>query len=443
VALTRHPLGFFIDAYHAYGPVFRMDAPMTRRAVVVAGALADELLRRDLDDGSERGREGLFRPFSAEVGVDVFEIEGAEHRGVRELLRQPYARSLVVQFAPEIDEVVADAVDAWFVGEKIDLFATTARLSLFAAMTVVTPMSLRSAAKDIRSAGAAVMYAAFRLRPGLTLRSRAYRRARLGMQVAIDEAIGRHRRGDFAGAEKTSMIDACIAATNQAGERMNLRAIRGACFYALAGTEIYIGRLLGFLLFELLRDRSALRRVLAELDAVAPDAPIGEVLREAPFLRAAYTEALRCYPLIPAYPYTAVVDQEIGGYRVPAGQLLLFAPHVAHFVDEHYANPMAFDAERHLPPRRESADSRLFASFGAGPHACSAQGFVETLSLALVVALLRQVELDLVRPAYAMELRMKPLIAPRSPIEVRVRGKRPRGASMTARVADERPRGEG
>jgi len=30
VALTRRPLGFFIDAYHAYGPVFRIDAPMTR-----------------------------------------------------------------------------------------------------------------------------------------------------------------------------------------------------------------------------------------------------------------------------------------------------------------------------------------------------------------------------------------------------------------------------
>ena len=85
---------------------------------------------------------------------------------------------------------------------------------------------------------------------------------------------------------------------------------------------------------------------------------------------------------------------------------------------------MTFDAARHLPPRREPAARRLFAAFGVGPHACSAQGFVEALSLAIVVALLRRADLELVRPSYRMELRMTPLLAPRRPIELRVRGRR-------------------
>jgi cytochrome P450 len=324
-------------------------------------------------------------------------------------------------------------------GQTLDLFEERARLARHASMAIVTPINLQSWAADLRGAGSALMYAAFRQRPFATLMVPSYRRARLRMQEVIDEAITRHRRGDFASASKTHMIDACLRATNADGDRMDQRSIRGACFYALAGTEIYIGRLIGFMIFELLKNRAFLDRVVAEIDEVSASADPTLAFRRMPYLRAAYFETLRCYPLIPSYPYKADEDLVIGGFVIPRGQLILFAPYVAHFCHEQYANPMAFDPERHLAPRRESSGARLFSAFGVGSHACSAQGLVETITLTIVSALLRRVALELARPSYSMRLRMTPLIAPKHAIELRVRGRRSTCSPDVASVLLEAP----
>lgn len=410
------PLGFFIDAYHTHGPVFRMSVPMTR-AVVVAGEAAEQVLRAGAPNLE---RTGLFRPFAEEVGVDVFERAGPEHRRVRGLLRLPYSKQVAAQFVAEMAQVVDDMADHWHPGEQLDLFAVASKLALHASMAVVTPMSLRDWAEDISRAGNAVMYAAFRLLPESTLKIPGYRRARLRMQQIIDEAIARHRRGDFNDDPRTYMIDACL----QAGGALDHAAIRGACFYALAGSEIYIGRLVGFMMFELLKNPRFFERVVAEVDqAWALDN--GPEFRRMPYLRAAYFETLRCYPLIPAFPYRANADTMISGHAIANGQLLLLVPHIAHFTGAHYDNPLAFDPMRHLPPRRESANERLFAAFGLGAHACSAQGMVEQLALTLVCALIRRVRLEPVRPSLRLQLRMTPLLAPHTPILLRAH---PRGA---------------
>src|SRR5262249_19375332 len=109
----ENPVGFFIDAFHKYGPVFRVHFA-GNTMVVVAGALARRILLSPT--GCPFHREGLFRPFSNEVGIDVFDTEGEHHRRVRGLLKMPYSRQLATQLVPEIEHNAHDLLATWTPG---------------------------------------------------------------------------------------------------------------------------------------------------------------------------------------------------------------------------------------------------------------------------------------------------------------------------------------
>lgn len=408
------PVGFFADAYQRYGSVFRFEIP-TGGSTVVAGSLARKVLL-ETPGKCPMSRTGLFRPFTEEVGVTVFDTTGEPHKRVRALLRLPYSRQITAQFVPQMQSLTADFAANLAVGESVDLFAISARLAQYAMMNVVTPINLQGFAADFSLAGNRVMYAQFRLLPEASLKLPGYRRARQNMQNAIDEAIRRHQNGEFKEDPRSYMIDACLAATNSDGDTMDAETIRGVCFYALAGTEIYMGRQVGFMLTELLKNKSYLSQVLAEIDAVAPDADLSDAFRRMPHLRAAYLESLRCYPLIPGYSYVADEDTQLDGFAIKKNDHLIFAPYLSHFSPENFANPSAFDPTRHLPPRREFARAEVFSPFGVGVHACAAPGMVEILTLSIVASFLAQLELALERPTQPLTLQLSPLIAPRDPV---------------------------
>lgn len=427
VEFLRRPLGFLVDTYLHYGPVFRFDLP-TSHSVFVGGESAREfLIAHSRPDGAARcplSRAGLFAPFAEEVGLPVFDAEGERHGMLRELIALPYSRHVTAQFVPEISRVVDEAVASWLPGQQVDLFQTGCQLALHAIMTVVTPIDLRDYTDDIVRAGNRVMYAQFRLLPEASLKTPDYVRARRRMQHVIDEAIARHAEGEFASREKVHLIDACLRARSSSGARMDKDVIRGVCFYALAGSEIYMGRLVCFMLYELLRNQVYLDHVLEEIDSTSAGDGLASAFRRMPFLRAAYHETLRCYPLIPGYSYVATADTEVAGHRVARGEQVVFAPYLGHFDHKHYVNPMAFDADRHSRARRQFARSELFAPFGIGHHACAAIGMVEMIVLSIVTEILRRVELRLDEPSQPMRLTLRPLIAPADPARARVGGER-------------------
>ena len=441
----QRPVGFFVDAYRNHGPVFRFDLPTSHSTVIGGDAARDFLLAQDRATKSAgrcpMSRTGLFRPFAEEVGLPVFDAEGEEHKMLRELIRVPYSRQVAAQFVPEMDRVVAAAVAEWLPGQSVDLLQTTCRLSLHTMMSVVTPINLRSYTDDIITAGNRVMHAQFRLLPEASLKTPDYLRARDNMRTIVDEAIDRHVAGEFATEPNVHLVDACLNARASDGRKMDKAAVRGVCFYALAGTEIYMGRLSCFLIYELLKNRAYLQRVLAEIDSTSVDEGLANAFRRMPALRAVYQETLRCYPLIPGYSYVATADTQVAGHHVRKGEPLVFAPYLGHYSEEHYANPTAFDPDRHNYARREFARSRLFVPFGVGSHACAAPGLVEIMVLSLVTAILRRVDLHLEQPTHPMNLRLNPLISPAETLRVRVTSERvaqPResGESHLAEIAD-------
>jgi CRP-like cAMP-binding protein/cytochrome P450 len=368
-------------------------------------------------------RKGLFGPFASEVGLAVFDAEGDHHQRARAIIRLPYSRQISAQFFPEMQQAVGDVTATWREGETVDLFNECARMALFSAMAVISPVPMRQFEQSFTRAGDRVMFVQFQVYPGAALWSPLYIHARRKMWRCVDEAISRHRSGEFAGGAKTYMIDACLQATNTQGDKMDQATIRGVCLYATAGAQIYIGRLIFFLVYELLRNRAFLKHVLEEIDSMPPGVDPASALRRMPHLRAAYLETLRCYPLIPATLFKMASDGELLGHALSKDESLLFAPYLEHFSEAQHDNPTAFEPRRHLGGNAGER-AGFMAPFGVGKHACAAPGMVETQVLAQVTTLLRTMDLALEHPTLRFDLRLAPLLRPTEKVLVRVVGRR-------------------
>ena len=81
-------------------------------------------------------------------------------------------------------------------------------------------------------------------------------------------------------------------------------------------------------------------------------------------------EAMRLYPPVWILPRKALADDEVGGYRVPAGADLLICPYTLHRHPGLWDRPERFDPERFDPDRVTDRPRYGYLPFGAGPRFC-------------------------------------------------------------------------
>ena len=136
------------------------------------------------------------------------------------------------------------------------------------------------------------------------------------------------------------------------------------------------------------------------LDVVGDRPPCLEDLPKLVYTRMVVDETLRLYPSAWVLARKALKDDEIGGYRIPAGTGLFVCPYATHRRADLWENPEGFDPERFAPENGERAATRrprhAYYPFGVGPRQCIGQNFALMEATLIVAAVARRYRLDLV-----------------------------------------------
>ena len=112
-------------------------------------------------------------------------------------------------------------------------------------------------------------------------------------------------------------------------------------------------------------------KVQAEIDTVLNGRiPTMEDIHNLPYSWMVVQEALRLYPPVWPLPRTAVEDDEIDGYHIPAGAHVIVSPYLVHRHPEFWPDPETFDPERFLPERVNERPRFSYIAFGGGPRLC-------------------------------------------------------------------------
>ncbi len=120
------------------------------------------------------------------------------------------------------------------------------------------------------------------------------------------------------------------------------------------------------------------------------------------YARMVFQEAMRLYPPIKVIVREAADDDEIDGYHIPGGSLVLVSPYITQRHPALWEHPETFDPERFTPEHTERRSRYAYLPFSAGPRICLGGNFA-MLEAALVLAMvIRQYRLQLV-PGHPVE----------------------------------------
>jgi cytochrome P450 len=203
---------------------------------------------------------------------------------------------------------------------------------------------------------------AFALPLSLPTPANIRRRRRISAMQAVVESI---IRGDQSG-RRENVLSKLVAAGDISHEQIRDEVMT----LLLAGHETTSNNLVWTCWF-LARYPEWQERILQELHTTGK--PVRELGREElgglTVLRSVVKESLRLMPPVPAFARTAIADDTVGGYHVPAGTTVVIQPWVTHRLERLWKDPLRFDPARFFE-RAERRDDCAFIPFARGARSC-------------------------------------------------------------------------
>jgi cytochrome P450 len=331
---------------------------------------------------------------------------------MRRVMRPAFTLEAIARYVPRIAETTQHLARHWQPGQRVDVVDTFRRL-----ITDQTALMMTN-----RAAGAdfAAVSRFFTTAVGATLGRYAapelarpeYQAARQRVFTLLRAIVAEHAgRAPEAEADYIDLLLAARAETEQLRQERDLLAAALVPFFAGIDTVAYT---CCFLLYRLLQDAALRERVAAEVEAgFAGGIPALDTLRQMTLLRAATMETLRLFPVAPPAMRTIVEAFEFAGQVVQAGQMVILATSVTHFLPELFPEPLTFDPDRFTAPRNEHRQPGAFIPFFQGPHTCLGASLGEVQVMLVLATLLHHARLALDPPGYEIELVADPILRPR------------------------------
>jgi cytochrome P450 len=256
-----------------------------------------------------------------------------------------------------------------------------------------------------------------------TRENRRFAAARDVVHRTVDAMIAERRRSGEARPDLLQMLlDARDAET---GARMDDRQVRHeALTLMIAGHETAAASL-SWMWYLLARGPDASARLREELDAVLGGrTPAADDLPRLPYTRAVFDETLRLYPPAWGQPRESVEEDEIGGYRIPARNIVMVSQWVTHRRPDLWARPDDFVPERFVGAAKEAIAPWSYYPFGGGARMCIGNSFALMEAQVVLATLAQRFEPELVAgqdvvPDATFTLR------PRQGVRMRIRRRAP------------------
>jgi cytochrome P450 family 135 len=402
--VTASPYGWMVRRWRRYGDVFSSRFPIFGRVVYVADpALVKEVFTGD-PTAFHAGEANTLALGDALGEHSLLTLDENRHMSQRKLLLPPFHGESVRRYVRVMAEATGREVGTWPVGKEIELrprmqaitlevilravfgVRDDARMDLFRER--IPPLGETTSALNWippfdRDLGGITPAAKFRKALAavdeLIYAEIADRRAagddrKASLRTGHDPVLAQDERGD--------VLSLLLRAQHEDGSPMTDTELRDELMTLLTAGHETTATGLAWAFERLLRTPDVLDRLTSSLD-------------DDDYVDAVVKETLRVRPVIVDVARKLTRDTEIGGWRLPAGTLVLPAIAVLHKRSDLYDEPEEFRPERWLDGAPESY---AWIPFGGGVRRCIGASFAQTEMRTVLREVLRRVRLRATTP---------------------------------------------
>jgi cytochrome P450 len=359
--LLSDPVAYFTAGYRQHGPIFRT---RYRGAdwVTIAGIQANDFFWQNTSDWSY-GQAGS--GFRDQFGSSYLtQLDGAPHLRKRRLLKPAFSAEAVGRFV----EVMAAATsaflkarDGW--GDDANEWIPALLLTLNKSTLLKTSMPDSVMRDAIRLEGELIYGVGVSAAPAEHFERAEYQALKERVFAFIAGELKDRAEGKREDDNLQALLDQNPANQDGLSEQ---EMLNDAYMLLVAGIH-NTAKLLTRILERLSRDPEWIGELRAELKGYSP-ASFARGMGSFPKLKATILEGERLHPGGSFLKRRPLSDLEFGGKTLRAGDRVMQAHTLPHFLPEYYADPMEFKPTRWIegepPPRKALAD------FGGGAHIC-------------------------------------------------------------------------
>ena len=393
--LIKNPFGYLKQAQANYGDIYNLNLGISKMLIVNH----PRHLQHILVDNAQNYRKGgaMWDAVRAMLGNGLVVSEGSFWMRQRRMMQPQFHRQRLAALTDLMVSAIDEALDTWEKSANGSNFNVSPAFTELT-MKVITRTLFGTGLdkEEMDKASKALDYAVSYIIKAIALNSlpswmpapgkKEYQKAIKQIDETVYRIIADSRKGNGESNHLLAMLLDMVDA--ETGEGMTDEQLRDeVTTMFLAGyetTSIALAWACDFLTHH----ADVMEKLQAEVDAAVGDRlPTFADLMKMPYSRMILSETLRIRPAAWQLPRTAVEDDEIDGFQIPAGTTITSLIYMCHYHPEEWDKPEVFDPERFQQDKTEKRHKFAYMPFGAGQRKCIGMDFAlmeGQLALAMV-----------------------------------------------------------
>jgi cytochrome P450 len=423
--MLREPFPYLLRTWAEYGDVVGYRLLTMRMYLVVHPDGVSRVLHENHRNYSKANLD--YAMLKQLLGEGLLTSEGPHWLRQRRLMQPVFQRQKIAAFGPIMTAGALEMLEGWSAyamdGRPFDVAAEMTRLTLRIVARALFSVDISATADTISTAmtvanehfGRFSLLTAFI--PFLpTPENLRFRAAVRTLDRVVRDMIGQRRRE---GIDKGDLLSMLLAARDeQSGEAMDDTQVRDEVMTLMLAGHETTANALAWTWYLLACNPDAEARLHTELREVLGERPPSiEDLPRLAYTRMVIEESMRLYPPAWGISRTPLEDDEIGGYLIRKGSIVMLSQYLTHRHPAMWKDPERFDPLRFSPDRTEDPPRFAYFPFGGGPRLCIGNIFALAEAQLVLAAVAQRYRLRLV-PGHPVELQPLVTLRPRYGIRV-------------------------
>jgi enediyne biosynthesis protein E7 len=380
-AFQKDVLGLISSATAEHGDVVRFRLGPQVIHLLNHPDYAEQILQKRASNYDKQTRSTRFMRLI--TGESLLTSNGKAWKAERRMTQPAFHHQNIVSFATQMAEITAAMLDRWQSQNPAvhtrSISSEMSRLTYSIVGKTLFSFDSQEDADTVEDAMKQILAHTFRRFGQLlawpdhfpTPANQKFRRALDRIDRIVYQIIQNHRAAQDRGEHDRDLLGMLLRLRNEEGDALNDGQLRNETMtFLLAGHET-TANALTWAFHLIARNPEVEERLSMEFNQVlAGRVPVFTNLSQLTYTKSVIKEAMRLYPPIWILERRVIQEDEIAGYRLPAGSSVMISPYTLHRHPRFWENPETFDPDRFLV---ESAAP--YIPFGLGPRFCIGHEF--------------------------------------------------------------------